>query len=165
MAEKNQNQTNYTQAPESGSSNFTRPPKSGSSDYTPTPKYEPKMSITEVLFITPFYLISDTIDLALLSFGLDDFGLMDLTRASISQIYFMFKKMGPEIWATNLTVNGIKLIPYIGSVIPSTLVWSFTVVVDRFGMAKFKKILEKTGKIGKMAKNIGGKIGKATGKV
>jgi len=128
--------------------------------------HEPKISIVEIVFITPFYLISDAIDLALFSFGLDDFGLMDLTRTSISQVYFiMFKKMGPEIWITNLVFNSFKLIPYLGSLLPSTLFWLVAIFIDRKGMAKFKKILEKTGKIGKMAKNVGRKIGKVTRKV
>lgn len=115
---------------------------------------EPKISLTEIFFITPFYLISDSIDLALLSIGLDDLGIMDTVRTSISQFYFvMLKKMGPEIWATNLVVNGIKLFPYVGSVIPSTFIWFVVIFIDRGAMNKLKKVMDSKigGKLVKLA--------------
>lgn len=127
---------------------------------------EPKMSLTEIIFITPFYLISDTIDFFLFFTGLDDFGIMDTVRASISQFYFVvLKKMGPEIWLTNLIVNAVKLFPYVGSLVPSTFLWFVVVFIDRGGMAKIQKVIQATGKLGKMAKTIGEKAGKITGKV
>ena len=102
---------------------------------------KPKISATEIFFITPFYLLSDAIDLSLFLTGIDDFGMMDTVRTSISQFYFVvLKKMGPEIWMTNLIVNGIKLVPYLGSLVPATLIWIVTISVDRGAMNKFKKI-------------------------
>jgi|GEM_PF-2340242 len=126
---------------------------------------EPKISITEIFFITPFYLMSDAIDLTLFLFGLDDFGIMDTIRTSTSQIYFvLLKKMGPEIWVKNLIINGIKLFPYIGSLIPSTLAWVVIVFIDRGALNKFKKITEsKLG--GELLKTVAEKVGKTAGKI
>jgi hypothetical protein len=147
----------------------TRPGRTGqpiTQPYTDTEeKSEPKMSVTEIVFITPFYLISDAIDLSLFLTGLDDFGIMDTVRTSLSQIYFVvIKKMGQEIWLTNLIVNAIKLFPYIGSLVPSTLLWFVIVFIDRAGMAKIQKLIQATGKLGKIAKTVGEKTGKITGK-
>ncbi|MBU4348111.1 hypothetical protein KJ671_01210 [Patescibacteria group bacterium] len=116
---------------------------------------EPKISITEIVFITPFYLISDAIDLILFFFALDDFGIMDLTRTSISQFYFVvIKKMGPEVWLTNLAVNGIKVIPYIGSLVPSTFLWFTIIFLDRSGGTKIGKVVEKIKKARKITKPV-----------
>ena len=92
--------------------------------------------------------------------AMDDFGIMDTVRTSISQFYFVvLKRMGPEIWMTNLAVNGIKLIPYVGSVIPSTLVWIIIIFMDRGAANKIQKIAG--GKIGgKIIKTIGKTAGK-----
>lgn len=104
---------------------------------------EPKISLIEIFFITPFYIISDGVDYLLFFMALDDFGIMDTVRTAISQFYFvMLKRMGPEIWMTNLVVNGIKLIPYVGSIIPSTLIWFITIFIDRGAMNKIRKIAE-----------------------
>ncbi len=120
---------------------------------------EPKISTIEIFFITPFYLLSDAFDYLLFFMAMDDFGIMDTIRTSISQFYFVWlKRMGPEIWVTNLVINGIKLFPYIGSLLPSTLVWIVVIFIDRGAMNKIKKIdtitggrlvrgLEKVGKI------------------
>ncbi|MHB9019269.1 MAG: hypothetical protein ACYC3G_00110 [Minisyncoccota bacterium] len=127
--------------------------KEGATELASEEDREPKISFTEIFFITPFYLISDAIDISLLSIGLDDFGIVDTIRTSISQLYFvMLKKMGPEIWVTNLVVNGIKLFPYVGSVIPSTLVWFIVIFIDRGAMNKIKKIDQLTG--GKLVKGL-----------
>lgn len=128
---------------------------------TPEENREPKMSITEIVFITPFYLISDGIDLTLFFFGLDDFGIMDTVRTSISQFYFVvLKKMGPEIWLTNLIIGSIKFFPYIGSLVPASLLWFAVVFIDRAGMAKIEKIIQATGKLGGAVKIAGEKIKK-----
>jgi hypothetical protein len=126
---------------------------------------EPKISLTEIFFITPFYLMSDAIDLALFMVGLDDFGIMDFTRTSIGHIYFVvFKNMGPEIWVKNLVINSVKLVPYIGSLIPSTFIWFVIIFIDRGAMNKFQKLMDsKVG--GKLIKNIAGKVGKTAGKI
>src|SRR3989344_8938011 len=107
---------------------------------------EPKISTIEIFFITPFYLLSDAFDYLLFFMAMDDFGIMDTVRTSISQFYFVWvKKMGPEIWVTNLVVNSIKLFPYIGSLLPSTLVWIVVIFMDRGAMNKIKKIDKLTG--------------------
>jgi hypothetical protein len=127
--------------------------KKGATEIASNENREPKISLTEIFFITPFYLISDSIDYALFLIGLDDFGIMDTVRTSISQVYFvLIKKMGPEIWITNLAVNGIKLLPYIGSLIPSTLVWIIVIFIDRGAMNKIQKIDKLTG--GKLVKGL-----------
>lgn len=124
---------------------------------------EPKISLTEIFFITPFYLISDSIDYTLFFIGLDDFGIMDTVRTSLSQVYFVIiKKMGPEIWITNLAVNGIKLLPYVGSLLPSTLVWLIVIFIDRGAMNKIKKLDKLTG--GKLVKSLE-KVSKTAGKI
>ncbi len=131
----------------------------------PEENREPKMTLTEIIFITPFYLISDAIDILLFCMLLEDLGIMDTVRTSISQFYFVvLKKMGPEIWLTNLIVNAIKFFPYVGSLVPSSFVWFTIVFIDRAGMEKMEEILRKTGKIGKVIKTAGEKIGGAAGK-
>ncbi|MDO8442691.1 MAG: hypothetical protein Q7S81_00265 [bacterium] len=132
--------------------------KKGAVEIADDENREPKISFTEIFFITPFYLMSDTIDYALFFVGLDDFGIMDTVRTSISQVYFvMIKKMGTEIWMTNLVINGIKLLPYVGSLLPSTLVWLIVIFIDRGAMNKIKKIDKLTG--GKLVKGLE-KVGK-----
>ena len=160
MAEETKQQnTQARDKAEEGKASKEKKDQEGAAEIASDENREPKISVTEIVFITPFYLISDTIDISLLMVGLDDFGLMDLTRTSISQVYFvMFKKMGPEIWMTNLVINGIKLFPYIGSLVPSTLVWVITIFIDRGIMNKIKKIMD--SKIGSALVNskMGGKL-------
>jgi len=157
MAEETKQQNNISPTP----SSKTTPEQAPKSESKP----DPKITITEICFITPLYLISDIIDLTLFAFVLDDLGLMDLIRTSSSQFYFVvLKKMGPEIWVTNLVINGIKLFPYIGSLVPSTLVWAIVIFVDRAGMSKIESLLNKAGKIGKAVKKMGSAAQKLTGK-
>ena len=137
--------------------------KKGATEIVNDEDREPKISLTEIFFITPFYLISDSIDYTLFFMGLDDFGIMDTVRTSISQVYFvLIKKMGPEIWITNLAVNGIKLLPYVGSLLPSTLVWLIVIFIDRGAMNKIKKIDKLTG--GRLVKGLE-KVSKTAGKI
>ena len=126
---------------------------------------ESKISLIEIFFITPFYLLSDTIDLTLFLTGIDDFGIMDTVRTSISQFYFvMIKKMGAEIWATNLVINAVKLIPYVGELIPSTLFWFVVILIDKGALKKFKKFSE-SGVGGKILENITEKVSKTATKI
>jgi len=124
-------------------------------------EYKPKLSITEIVFITPFYLISDALDWLVFLFGLDDIGMISLVRTSVSEFYFIvIKKMGPEIWATNLVAGAITAIPYVGQLLPSTLTWAVIVIMDHFGMAKLKGIVDKAGAVGKVVKAVGEKVAK-----
>lgn len=129
-------------------------------------EHKPKLTIWEIVFITPFYVISDALAILLFLFALTDFGIISLVRTSVSEFYFIIlKKMGKEIWLTSLIVGAIAAIPYIGAFVPSTLGWVAVVIMDQFGMAKIESILKKTGAAGKAIKAIGKKAAGIAGKV
>ncbi|MCL5017083.1 MAG: hypothetical protein M1155_00235 [Patescibacteria group bacterium] len=129
-------------------------------------EYKPKLSMWEIVIITPFYLISDTLELFLFLFGLSDFGIISMIRTSISEFYFIvIKKMGKEIWLTSLVVGVITAMPYIGALIPSTIGWGIVVYIDWFGMKKAESILKKTGAVGKVINKAADKASAVTGKV
>jgi hypothetical protein len=129
-------------------------------------EYKPKLSIWEIIIITPFYLISDSLELLLFLFGLSDFGMISLVRTSVSEFYFVvIKKMRKEIWLTSLAVGVITAMPYIGALIPSTIGWGMVVFIDQFGMKKIESTLKKVGTVGKTALKIADKAGKISGKV
>lgn len=89
---------------------------------------EPKISIVEIVYITPLYVISDIIGIILLMFGLDDFGLIDIIRFPVSQIYLRMK--GVKGTAT-LIGNILEVIPYIGALPNATVMWFITIWLDR----------------------------------
>ena len=124
-------------------------------------EHEPKLSLTEIVFITPFYLISDALDWLIFLFGMDDFGLISTVRTSVSEFYFIvIKKMGKEIWLMSLLIGIITAIPYIGQLFPSTLGWIAVVIIDHKGLGKVEAVLEKTGVAGKAIKAVGEKTSK-----
>lgn len=129
-------------------------------------EYKPKLSTWEIVIITPFYLISDTLELLLFLTALTDFGMISLVRTSVSEFYFVIiKKMGKEIWQTSLVVGIITAIPYIGALIPSTLGWGIVVFLDQVGMKKIQSIVKKGGVLGKGIMKIAEKADKISGKV
>lgn len=92
--------------------------------------YKPKLSTIEILFITPFYVMSDVLEFLLFLLALTDFGMISLVRTSVSEFYFVIiKKMGKEIWLTVLVVGVITALPYIGALVPSTFGWIAVVIV------------------------------------
>jgi hypothetical protein len=142
--------------------------KLGASQDKPAPQpeenleeYKPKLSVWEIVIITPFYLISDALEFLLFLFGLTDFGIISMVRTSVSEFYFIIiKKMRKEIWLTNLIVGAITALPYIGALIPSTIGWGIVVFVDQFGMKKIESALNKTGVAGKAVMKIAKKADK-----
>ena len=137
-------ETNYTQAPKTGSGNTTPPPETGSSEYTP------KISFTEMFFIGGLYALSDVFAFIITPLGLSS--LISLPRAGASQLYFYFKKMGTEITVINWVTGAVTGVPEIGGVIPSVIGWGIIVFVDRVGMARLNEIAGKVGKVGELAK-------------
>jgi len=114
-------------------------------------KHEPKLTKTEILFIGGLYALSDIFAFLITPLGLSS--LISIPRAGASQIYFYFKKMGTEITITNWITGAVTGAPEIGGAIPSTIGWIAIVIMDQVGMAKLQKIMERTGKAGKLIKN------------
>lgn len=104
-------------------------------------QHGPKISLAEIVIITPYLLIIDLIGIALFSVGLDDYGLLDIIRFPITQLYLRMKGVKGNI---DLIGNIVKLIPYVG-VIPFTFFWFATIYLDRH--PKVAKIADVTGKI------------------
>lgn len=88
---------------------------------------EPKISISEIVIITPYLILIDVIGILLFIAGLDDFGLLDIIRFPITQLYLRIKGVKGT---ADLIGNIIKLIPYVG-VIPFTFFWMATIYIDR----------------------------------
>lgn len=92
-------------------------------------KPEPKISLPEILIVGPlFFVIPDLIEIALIFFGLDDFGIVDIYSFFTSQIYLYLKGVKPTY---ALITNCLELIPYIGWLPMRTVGFSITVFVDR----------------------------------
>lgn len=105
------------------------------------PEDQPKISLPELVFITPFFIITDTIGMALAFFGLDDFGLIDLFQFPISQIYLRMK----GVRGTAMLVgNVLETLPYVGALPNETVSWLITVWLDRH--PKVAKLATKAGK-------------------
>lgn len=90
-------------------------------------EHEPKISLTEIVIITPYLLLIDIIGIALFTVGMDDFGLLDIVRFPITQLYIRIKGVKGNL---DLIGNIVKLIPYVG-VIPFTIFWIGTIYLDR----------------------------------
>lgn len=90
-------------------------------------KHEPKISLPEIIIITPYLLIIDIIGIALVSVGLDDFGMLDVIRFPITQLYLRIKGVKSRI---DLIGNIVKLFPYIGA-FPFVIFWVITIYMDR----------------------------------
>src|SRR3989344_2222591 len=103
--------------------------------------HEPKISLAEIVIITPYLLIIDLIGIALFTVGLDDYGLLDIIRFPITQLYLRMKGVRGHI---DLIGNIVKLIPYVG-VIPFTIFWFMTIYLDRH--PKIAEVADITGKI------------------
>jgi len=90
-------------------------------------EHEPKISLTEIFFITPLFLICDIIGIVLVCFGLDDFFLLDIIRFPLSQVYLYFKGLKGTV---TLIGNILETIPYVGALPISTTAWLITVWID-----------------------------------
>lgn len=114
-------------------------------------KQQPKISLPEIVFITPFFIITDGIGILLAFFGLDDFGLIDIFQFPVSQIYLRMK----GVKGTAMLVGNIlETFPYVGGLPNETIAWLITVWLDRH--PKIAKIAEKAGKaVGATNKTIG----------
>lgn len=87
----------------------------------------PKFSLTEIIFITPFFLITDTIGIILVIFALDDFALIDIVQFPLSQIYLRMKGVkGTYMLVTNI----LETIPYVSALPNATIGWLITVWLD-----------------------------------
>lgn len=107
---------------------------------------EPKISITEIVFITPLFVLFDSIGIALVSFGIDDFFLLDIIRFPVSQIYLRMKGVKGT---TTLVGNILESIPYVGALPISTICWLITVYLDRNPESIAAKGIEMAGKMKK----------------
>lgn len=91
-------------------------------------KPEPKISTVEILFITPFFIITDLIGIFLIFLALDDFGLIDIVQFPVSQIYLWFKGVrGTTMFIGNI----LETLPYIGALPNASIAWIITVWLDR----------------------------------
>lgn len=89
---------------------------------------EPKISLPEIIIITPYLVIFDLIGVGLFFFGLDDLFILDAVRFPVTQLYLRFK--GVKGTAT-LVGNILELVPYVGALPISTATWLITIYLDR----------------------------------
>lgn len=100
---------------------------------------QPKISTTEIVFITPLFILDDIIGIILLLVGLDDFFIMDIIRFPLSQFYLRLK----GIKGTSMLIaNILETIPYVGALPNATIGWLIVIWLDRH-----PKIQEKVEKI------------------
>ncbi len=88
---------------------------------------EPKISLPEIVYITPLFLLTDIIGIILVIFALDDFFILDIIRFPLSQLYLKIK--GVKGTAT-LVANILECIPYVGALPNATIGWLITVWLD-----------------------------------
>lgn len=101
-------------------------------------EYKPKISIVEIIYITPIYIISDGIGVTLALFGLDDFGLLDIFLFPLSQIYLRIKGINGTL---TLIGNILETIPYIGALPNRIITWLIVIYLDRH--PKLEKMTKK----------------------
>ena len=91
--------------------------------------YEPKITLTEALFIGSFLLLTDIIGIVLVLFGLDDFFILDIVRFPITGFYYWFKGLRmTSMWISNI----LETLPYVGALPNATIGWIITVWMDRY---------------------------------
>lgn len=73
---------------------------------------EKKISLPEIILLNLYIIPLDLIGLALVFFGLDDFGIIDLMTFPVTQFYFRIK--GVKATA-DLISSLVELIPYVGA--------------------------------------------------
>lgn len=109
-------------------------------------EYQPKISIAEMVIITPIFLIFDTIGILLIFVGLDDFFILDAVRFPLSQFYIFMKGLKGT---TTLIGNLLETIPYIGALPNSTICWLITIYMDRNPKSLAAEAIQKAGAIAK----------------
>lgn len=72
---------------------------------------EPKIPLSEAIFVGFFPIIADAIEVVLVFFGLDDFWISDAIYFPASQIYF---RMRGVKGTASLVTNALELLPYVG---------------------------------------------------
>ena len=90
-------------------------------------KSKPKISLVEIVFITPLFMLNDAIGVVLLLFGLDDFFILDIIRFPLSQVYLRLKGVRGTVM---LITNILETIPYIGALPNATIGWLITCWID-----------------------------------
>jgi len=111
---------------------------------------EPKISLPEIIIITPYIIATDLAGLALAFFGLTDFGLISLIRFPITQIYLRIKGVKGT---ANVASNAIEFLPYVNALPAATMGWIITIYLDR-NPDKEALLNVATGK-NKKTKNVG----------
>ena len=108
----------------------------------------PKISITEIVLITPYYLLSDAIGVALILIGIDDFFILDIIRFPVSQIYLRMKGVAGT---ATLVSNLLETLPYIGALPIASIGWFVTIYLDRHPESIAAKGVEAAGRMNKIS--------------
>ncbi len=91
-------------------------------------EHEPKISLEEIVIITPYLLLLDGLGILLVAVGMDDFFILDAVRFPVTQLYMRFK----GVKGTSMLIGNIlELIPYVGGLPISTVAWLITIYLDR----------------------------------
>ena len=112
---------------------------------------EPKFSITEIVLITPYYLLSDAIGIILVFFGVDDFFILDAIRFPVSQIYLRIKGVAGT---ATLVSNLLEVIPYVGALPCASVGWFITIYIDRHPESIAAKGVEAAGRMKKIGSQV-----------
>ena len=91
-------------------------------------QHEPKISLPEIIIITPYFLLTDIIGIALASFGLDDYFLLDIIRFPASQLYLRLKGLKST---ANTVTSILEALPYVGALPFATIGWLITIYLDQ----------------------------------
>jgi hypothetical protein len=106
-----------------------------------------KISLPEIILLNLYIIPFDLIGLVLVFFGLDDFGIIDLLTAPVTQFYFRMK--GAKASA-DLIASAVEFIPYVGALPIKSIGMNITIYLTNHP-EKFEK-LPAVGAIAKMKK-------------
>lgn len=89
--------------------------------------HEPKISIVEIIFILPYVLIIDAVEVIITFAGFDDFWILDTLAAPVLLYFFVKGVNATRYLATYI----LELIPYVGNLPLLTLGFILTIYLDR----------------------------------
>ncbi|MCL5004876.1 MAG: hypothetical protein M1170_02965 [Patescibacteria group bacterium] len=83
-----------------------------------------KISLPEIIMLNLYVVPLDSLGLLLVFVGLDDFGIIDLLTAPVTQFYFRMK--GAKASA-DLIASAVEFIPYVGALPIKTIGMNITI--------------------------------------
>ena len=111
---------------------------------------QPKISVVEIVFITPLFVLTDAIGVVLGLMGMDDIFILDIVRTIPSQTYLWLKGVrGTHMLIANLA----EAVPYLGALPLATVGWLATVWIDRKPEGVAAKAVQKTAKVAPIGKD------------